>query len=74
MFGCQVIIFFFFQILYCLMIFFSFTNPDEMQHYVAFYLGLHSCKSTRLGVPKIQRVKVSHTMHPYVLLSTGFIT
>ena len=30
---------------FCLKIFFTFSNsvePDEMQHYAAFYLGLHS--------------------------------
>ena len=30
--------------MFCLKIFFTFTNsvnPDEMQHYAAFYLGLH---------------------------------
>ena len=35
----------------CLKIFFTFTNgvdPDEMQHYAAFHLGLHFCKSTPL--------------------------
>ena len=41
----------------CLKIFITFTNsvdPDEMQYYAAFHLGLH-CKSTRLGVSRIQR-------------------
>ena len=44
-----------------LKIFFTFTNsvePDEMQHYAAFHLGLFTvCKSTRLGVSRIQSVK-----------------
>ena len=31
------------------------ADPDEMQHYAAFHLGLH-CQGTRLGVSSIQRV------------------
>ena len=46
--------------LFCLMLFFAFANsvdPDKMQHYVAFHLGLYTvCKSTHLGFCYIQRV------------------
>ena len=48
-------------VLFCLMIFFTFTNsvdPDEMQHYAAFQLGLHCLqKYSSRGFPNtIQRV------------------
>ena len=34
------------------------TDPDEMQHYAAFYLGLHCLpKYPFIGVSSIQRVK-----------------
>ena len=55
-------------VLFCLKIFFTLTNsvdPDEMQHYAAFYFMLHFiwvftvCKSTCLGVSRIQRVNVN---------------
>ena len=45
---------------FCLKIFFTFTNsvdPDEMQHYAAFHLGLHCFKRTHLVVSLIQRIK-----------------
>ena len=47
----------FFKYLFFFQIFFFTLNsvdPDEMQHYAAFNLGLH-CKSTCLGVCRIQR-------------------
>ena len=25
------------------------ADPDDVQHYAAFYLGLHACQITRLG-------------------------
>ena len=47
--------------MFCLNKFFMLTNsvnPDELQHYAAFHLGLHCLKeTTRLGVFRIQRVK-----------------
>ena len=36
--------------------------PDKMQHYTAFYLGLHCCASIRLGVSSTQRVN-AHACH-----------
>ena len=45
--------------IFCLNIFLTLTNSvdsDEMQHYAAFHLCLHFCKSTHLGVSQIQRV------------------
>ena len=33
------------------------VDLDEMQHYAAFHLGLHSLQSTLLVVSRIQRVK-----------------
>ena len=39
--------------------FFCFTNsvdPDEMQHYAAFHLGLHSLSKNSVRVSSIQRV------------------
>ena len=44
-------------------IFFTFTNsvdPDEMQHYAAFHLGLHCLQKSHLGVCRIQRVNIKH--------------
>ena len=42
-------------VLFCLKIFFTFTNsvdPDEMQHYAAFHLGLHCLQKYSLwGFP-----------------------
>ena len=41
------------HIVFCLKIFFTFANsvdPDEMQHYAAFHLGLHCLQFTRLGL------------------------
>ena len=32
-------------------------DPDEMQHYAAFHLGLHCLQNAHLGVTSIQRVK-----------------
>ena len=49
-----------------LKIFSTFTNhvkPDELQHFAAFYLGLHCLKNICLGVSQIQRVK--SYMHSY---------
>ena len=40
-------------VFFCLKIFFTFTNsvdPDEMQHYAAFHLGLHCLQKYLLGV------------------------
>ena len=37
-------------VFYCLKIYFTFTNsvePDEMQHYAAFHLGLHCLQKYR---------------------------
>ena len=42
--GCQDIVFKKNDAFICLKIIFTFTNsvdPDEMQHYAAFHLGLH---------------------------------
>ena len=44
---------------FCLKIFFTFTNnvdPDEMQHYAAFHLGLHCLQKYSFRVSRIQRV------------------
>ena len=41
--------------------YFSISNsvdPDEMQHYAAFYLGLRCLHKSCLGVSRIQRVNV----------------
>ena len=50
----------FYKISYsCLKIFFTCTNrvdPDEMQHYAAFHLGLHCLQEYCFGVSGIQRV------------------
>ena len=51
------------QAFFCLKIFLNFTNsvdPDEMQHFAAFHLGLHCLQKysfSRLGVSLIQKVK-----------------
>ena len=50
---------------FCLKIFFTFTNivdPDEMQHYAAFYLGLQCLQSYCLGVSRIQMVNKENEM------------
>ena len=45
--------------MYVVLIIANSVDPDEMQHYAAFHLGLHCksvCQSTCLGVSSIQRV------------------
>ena len=46
-------------VFFCLKIFFSFTNsvdPDEMQHYAAFHLGLYCLQKYLLrGFPNTKR-------------------
>ena len=57
-------------LLFCLKIFITFTNsvdPDEMQHYAAFHLGLHCLQNTSLEVSRIQRVKKGGGGHSYSL-------
>ena len=47
-----------FFLLFCLKIFFTCTksvDPDEMPHHAEFHLGRH-CRSTHLGVSRIQRL------------------
>ena len=42
--GVRLLLFFLNIVFFCLKIFFTFTksvDPDEMQHYAAFHLGLH---------------------------------
>ena len=67
-------------IFFCLYIFFTFTNsvdPDEMQHYAAFHLGLHCSRkylshtlipfpANRLGIP------VVHILQP-ICHNDGFL-
>ena len=49
-------------VFFCLKILFTFKNsvdPDEMQHYAAFHLGLHCLQKYRFEVSQIQRAKES---------------
>ena len=42
------------------------ADPDEMQQYSAFHLGLHTVgQSTRLGVSVLQRVNDKRLMIPF---------
>ena len=58
--GCQIIIFKYI-VFFCLKISFKFTNsvdPDEMQHYAAFHLGLHCLqKYSFMGFPVLKGLK-----------------
>ena len=45
-------------VLFCLKIFFTFTNsvdPDEMQHYAAFHMGLHCLQKYLFRVSQMQK-------------------
>ena len=66
-------------VFFCLKIFFTVTNsvdPDEMQHYAAFHLGLHCLQSTHLGVSQIQRVNflISQSKHMLQLRDKNTLT
>ena len=53
-------------VFFCLKIFFTYTNsvdPDEMQHYAAFYLGLHCSQNySYRGFPEYKGLSA----HAYV--------
>ena len=55
--------------------FFTFTNsgdPDEMQHYAEFHLGLHCksvCKSIRLGDSR--KINCGHASHHASLVNVA---
>ena len=55
--------------------FFDSVDPDEMQHYAAFHLGLHCLQKYSLGVSGIQRVNSACWVifHDFLLLSAPFI-
>ena len=42
------------------------VDPDEMQHYAAFHLGLHCCQRTSLWVSSIQRIKQAATISAHI--------
>ena len=53
-FYCYVIVYFI--SLYVVLTLGNSADPDEMQHYAAFHLGLHCLRSTCLGVVQYTKV------------------